>query len=271
MPFNSTNDLPDNPAVKIFFTGLMIIEPSDDGNSCVVFVNRAALDHHLSIEVREKRLNRSDLVVMRHLGPLSFRDDESDHGFVLLADNPKGLRMYEGTAKPGGETLSLAVNLSEGKFQHPEGLTVDKKGATPSIFLNDGTIYTAEKTPPGVTVKLQKGGTEEELEPIANLIAANIYLEGNDTLSLRWSEMGIPNVLELKKREEGVTYEVYILNEPLYVDAQTGETHDEFHEYYKILSEVPDEEKLKFAIEVSQEERDKGTPGTLCMTILLHS
>jgi len=273
MPFKSTNDLRDNADVKIFLSGLMIIQPNADSTACEVFVNRAALDHHFSIEVREKKANRPDGVVMRHLGPLEFQNlADSEHGVILLADKPKGMEMYIGPAKPGGEeTLALAVDLASGKFQQPKGLTVDRKGGTPSIFLNDGTFYTAMKSPEGVKVTLKKGGNEEVLPPIANLIAANIYLDPNEKLSLRWREMGIPNVLELKKRDDGVTYEVYILNEPLYVDAETGETHDEFQEYYKILSEVPDKEKLRLDVEVSAEETDKGTPHTLCMSVILNT
>src|SRR5690349_12060962 len=107
MPLQTTDTLPEKPAVKIFFTGLMIIQPNTDEGFCEVFVNRAALDHVFTVEVRAKQFRGPDLVLMRHVGPLSFvvPDDlvTFRFGLQLIASAPKGLSSYIGDALEGGE------------------------------------------------------------------------------------------------------------------------------------------------------------------------
>jgi hypothetical protein len=279
MPFIETNELPPDPAVRIFFSGLMIIQPSNDGESCEVFVNRAALDHCLSIEVRLKRPIGPDIVLMRQFGPLSFIPPANleplRHGFQIISDDPKGLRSYCGPALASGEdSFGLAINLKEDPFNHSQPLQVDPKGGRPSIELNDGIFYTAEKTSEKLQIKLDKGGLELKaaLQPFASLIGANVYLDEGATLQLRWFELGTPNVLELTKPEEGFSFEIYILNDPLYIDEEAAEVHDEFKEYYKILSPVPDQDQFMLdVIRLEEEGPSKGTARTPCMSVVLNA
>src|SRR5258707_2433528 len=74
MPFTPANDLPANPDVRIFFSGLMLIKPDGSASSCEVFVNGRARFHELTIEVREKRPGRPDLIRMRHVGTLPYAE-----------------------------------------------------------------------------------------------------------------------------------------------------------------------------------------------------
>ena len=76
MPFAPKDTLPQqHPDVRVYFTGLMILEPTgDDDKACQIFVNSSATRHYLTIEVRRKTANRPDEIMMRHVGPLAFFD-----------------------------------------------------------------------------------------------------------------------------------------------------------------------------------------------------
>lgn len=274
MPFKTTDTLPENPAVTIFLSGLMIIQPDAQGQTCEVFVNRAALDHELSVEVREKRIGKPDVIWMRHFGPFDFlSSEEPSFGLQFIAGSPKGLGMYTGAPGPQGEeTLELALDLASHQFHHDISLEVDPKGGRPSIFFNDGTFYTAEKTSEDLTIKLKKGNAAlPDLDSFANLIGVSISLKGEDRLAVRWRQMGLPQVLELGEPPEGSSYEIYILNDPLYVDPQEAIKHDEFAEYYKILPSIPTNDQFALEVEIPEPvEGERGTPRTLCMCVLIN-
>ena len=269
MPFKTTDELRRDPAVKIFFSGQMIIQPDKTGDTCEVFVNRLALDHQFSVEVREKTPGRPDAVVMRHLGQLAFLPSSLNapvFGMEITASNPKGLRMYTGTELNGGEdSLEHALDLTDERF-HGQPLEIAAERARPSISLNDGILYTAAKSEKEIVITLEKRGRAiGKLPPIASVIGTNIYLDDDkETLTIRWLELGRPRGFELTKLPDGASYEVYILNEPLFVSPGSAAVHDELKDYYEILGPVPPEEQFKFNVDVSKAKR--GTPGTLCMT-----
>ena len=74
MPFTPEHSLRPDPTVRVFFSGLLIIDPADDARHCEVFVNHSAPKHHLTIEVRRKRPRRPDELMMRPVGPLAFSE-----------------------------------------------------------------------------------------------------------------------------------------------------------------------------------------------------
>jgi hypothetical protein len=285
MPFTPTGDLPDNPAVRIFFSGLMILKPDAEGKTCEVFVHRSAPAHHLTIEVRRKRAGYPDEIMMRHVGPLAFGvtlsddpDERPIHGFFIRkgmqTPGEKGVRRYNPAQPPAEgkpESLSLAIDLEGAQFHNGSVGPVDDLGGRPSIFIDDATFYTAAKTRPELIIKLKKEGHEDQqLAPFASLIGANIYLEDESTVALSFSHQGRFETLELTKPTSAdISYEIYIVNDPLYENDSPNEPkHDEFKEYYKILPAIPTSEQFSLDISVAT-PTERGTTRTPCMSVII--
>jgi hypothetical protein len=273
MPFTQVQEMPNQPpTVRIFLTGQLMLQPNAASDSCEVFVNRSAPNHHLTIEVREKRPGRPDSILMRHHGPLAFRNRNPPIEGLLIARQPAGnVRMYTGDATAYGEALSLAIDLRSENFHAANEMAIDFESARPSIVIQDGIFHTAEKTSDKVKVKLRRGDRVRELPRFASLIGANVYLGENEFLNLAWREMGLSKALSLTKPvDEGTTYEVYIINDPLYEDPEEAKAHDELAEYYKVLPTVPTGERLKMETEFLQPvAHDKGTTKTPCMPVVI--
>jgi hypothetical protein len=297
MPFTPTADLPPNPSVRIFFSGLLLLEPSEDEKTCEVFVNRSAPDHHLTIEVRRKEAGKPDIIMMRHVGPLAFgitpQAVAPTNGFsIQVGPDPKGVRKYEPATPPQGSEpkgLNLAINLEDAQFHNgnadvgvgvpggpnPKLLDVDPLGGRPSIILNDAIFYTAATTDENIIVTLKKNGNLiGTLTPFASLIGANIYLDDDSSVFVSWRQQGRDEVLELAKPkpEENHSYEIYIVNDPLYEsDESLLPAHDEFKEYYKILPNVKTEEQ--FRVNFATQHPNSPFPGrgssrAPCMSII---
>jgi len=278
----------------------MIIQPDGDG-SCEVFVHRSASAHQLTIEVRRKRTDRPDEVMMRHVGALAFvgPDDAQDppiHGLIIrkVTEGPKGIKMYTGAAAQprGEESLLLAVNMGAAPFHNgnpavdPDLVTnnprrlldIDPLAGRPSIFIDDGIFHTAAKTRDGLALSLkQRGMADVALEPFAALIGANIYLEDEEILALTWRNQGKLETLPLTKPADGVSYEIYIVNDPLYENDSITNTaldpkHDEFAEYYKVLTAVPTNKQFRLEVKKAVPAGppiERGTTMIPCMTIIV--
>lgn len=290
MPFTPTPDLPEAPAVRIFFSGLMLLHPDSSKKTCEVFVNRSAPNHQLTIEVREKQDGKPDLIRMRHVGPLPFAEKPPGtplgtlpiHGMIIQVDKaPKGIRSYDGTtASKEGQPLNLAINLQDARYHNGKAGKPDLLGGRPSIWLNDAVFYTADVTDPQLTINLKKkiktpaDPIIETLAPFASLIGANVYLDDGDQLLVRWRPEGITEELKLTKPTQGVSYEIYIVNDPLYESNTLGiPAHDEFNEYYKILPEVPTTDQLRLEVIEPQQgpvpTAGRGSTKTPCMSCIL--
>lgn len=293
MPFTPTPDLDPNPDVKIFFSGLLMLKPIEN-NNCEVFVHSSASRHYFTIEVRRKQCGRPDGIMMRHIGPLAFiaTDPDSDavpvHGMVIRkisAQPSEGLKKFApDTPQPDGEPdgLNFAIDLAKQGFHAgnpplPNSTTrvldVDPLAARPSILLTDGTLYTAAKTRPNLTIKLKDAnGNERVLQPFASLLGANITLDAESVVSIAWSQQGKPESLNLRK-ETGVSYEIYIVNDPLFENdsppTETNPKHDEFNEYYKVLH-VPSNQQYRLDVVIPPVPlADRGSTRTPCMSIIL--
>ncbi len=287
MPFTSVTKLPDNPDVRIFFSGLLILDPNPSPdpipgvNTCEVYVHRSAPDHQLSIEVRRKRAGKPDIILMRHIGQLAFIAPPSgvDPRFgmtIRVNDDPKGVKRYDPPdpdhTSSEGEGLGLAIDLEHLPAQRRESVGgVNSLDGRPSILFNDAVFYTAAKTSKDVTVRLKKDDVVvvEKLDPFARVIGANIYLDNADSSVLvEWVQQGLPKVLELLKPEdESLSYEIYIVNEPLYEEEEpTLPRHDELKEYFKILPEA----RERFELEVPSDTPDaeRGSTTTPCMPVI---
>jgi hypothetical protein len=273
MPLTPRNDLPANPLVRIFFSGQLIIEPASDG-TCEVFVNQSATGHQLSIEIRMKRPGLPDVILMRQLGLLVFatpRPPSSDpiHGFLIQAASPAGVKGYNGTtASTEGTGISTAIDL---RNLHPTvgNVQVDAPSGRPSIFLDDGVFYVAEQTPSNLTINLKRGGTVvRQMTPFGSLIGANIYGEAQ----VVWRLNGKPKSLPLTRLAVGLSYEIYISNDPLFEEA-TLSPHDELAEYYKILPGVPTSDRFSMDFppappgQLTAKRDDRGSIRTPCMCV----
>jgi len=276
MPFTPTNDLGPNPAVRIFFSGLLILEPLAD-NTCQVFVHNSSIDHNLSIEVRRKRQGKPDIIIMRILGPLSFTggDPSRTHGLLIrsigIPTGPKGIKGYDSQGSSEGTKLRDSFDLS--KIHDVLPGQVDVVGGLPSILLDDATFYTAELTPMKATLKKKDGKKEVNLTEVPQVIGANVYLDPRDPnqqLQLTWRQSGRDVNLNLEQSKD-FTYEVYINNEPLFEDDSVAAPfkHDEFEEYYKILPAITPKGE-QFELVFPEPPPHRGSTRTPCMSVLLH-
>ena len=275
MPFTQVQAMPKQaPTVRIFLTGQLMLQPNAESDSCEVFVNRSAPNHHLTIEVREKRPGKPDAILMRHHGPLEFRDSNEPVEGILIKRLSEGkVSMYTGKPTAYGESLSCAIDLRSEDFHPGNELAVDFESARPSIVIQDGIFYSAIKTSNKLKIKLKKGETAlRDLQPFACVIGANVYLNKDEFLILAWREMGLNKTLTLTKPEEkGAAYEIYIINDPLYEDPEEPKAHDEFAEYYKALPTVPTDQRLKLDVTFPQPvPQDKGTTKTPCMPVIMN-
>ena len=274
MPFTQSQTMPKQPpTVRIFLTGQLMLQPDDESNSCEVFVNRSAPNHHLTIEVREKHPGKPDVILMRHYGPLEYRDSGEPVDGVMIKRMPEGkVSKYTGKATPYGESLNCAIDLRSEGFHPANEMAVDLESARPSVVIQDGVFHTAMKTSSKLKIKLKRGeAVLRDLQPFTSLIGANVYLNKDEFLIFSWREMGLNKTLSLTKPEEkGASYEIYIINDPLFEDPEEPKMHDEFAEYYKVLPTVPTAERLKLDVTFPQPvAQDKGTTKTPCMPVIL--
>ena len=283
MPFTPTADLPPNPSVRIFFSGLMILKPAQDARTCEAFINYSAAKHYLTIEVRRKQQGKPDFMMMRHVGKLNYTTptaDEFKHGlFLEVMSGAQGVRRYNGgNSSTEGEKLDLALDLEGPEFHNGSIGDVDPLGGQPSILMNDGVFYTAALTHEDLIVLKQQGaGTFQQFRRFASLVGANIYLADSAVLEMRWRNQGRLETLRLPKpaAAQNVSYEIYIVNDPLYESNLPGTPeHEEFREYYKILS-VPSHQQFRVkTIEPSPpidslNEVNRGSTKAPCMTVLM--
>ena len=296
MPFTETEVLNENPDVNIFFSGLLVMEPVGN-DACQIFVNASAPRHHLTIEVRRKRQGRPDDLLMRHIGPLAFLNDEAPvHGMIIQKlDGVNAVKRFVppiAAHEESSRKFALAIDMARADFhgENPqlEGATagqrlldVDPLGGLPSIFLADGVLYTAAKHEPHPEFKVvlkKPDGSEQEMPPFARLIGAAITLEDGKPLAIVWRQQGKTEMLSLTKTP-GVTYEIYIVNDPLFendaIADERNPKHDEFAEYYKILHRVPTDKQFRLLLKQRDPQTapppslDRGSTRLPCMPIVL--
>jgi hypothetical protein len=309
MPFTTNKLLNADADVKIFFSGLLVLEPTENG-ACQIYVNSSAPRHYLTVEVRRKRKDRPndpmtlpidipDELMMRHIGPLAFLDDNAIHGMLIRkriphgVDGEKGVTAFKPDVQPrdgAPDRFDLAIDMQSQLLHqaNPELddpgaaenepvkhlLDVDPLGGRPSILLEDGVLYTAAKVRDDFQVMLKKpNGDEEPMPRFASLIGAAITLEtGESEVTIRWRQQGKEETLHLTKAEN-TTYEVYIVNDPLFesdaVEILKNPEHDEFAEYYKILHRVPTDKQFRLRVKpVEGVIPERGSTRTPCMPVV---
>lgn len=283
MDMLTTPDLSPNPDVRIFFSGLMVLQPAKNGQSCEVFVHRSAPNHQLTIEVRQKQAGKPDLIKMRHVGPLPYalqtigavEGDPPIHGMAISVEKtPKGIVAFNSEKSSlEGESLYQAINIQGTNFHGGNLGEVDVLNGRPSILLNDAVLYTADKTDRELTINLKRNARQvRRLQPFASLIGGNIYLDPEDSVTVMWQVQGVIEELKLPKRNDGVSYEIYIVNDPLYENETLPiPEHDEFREYYKLFPQVPLQDQFRLEVippAMNAPAPDRGSTRIPCMSVL---
>lgn len=284
MPFTSTLTLPPSPVVRIFFSGQLILHSPPGRNICEVNINRSAPDHIFSVEVRGKRDNIPDVVLMRHFGSLAFTDlpqqPTRTHGMYiqLRGGGAAGVMRYDGGRAGASSALSDALNLvTLHDTANPRpSLRIDERGGRPSISIDGGVFYSALKTERRFRQTKPNTATTTTETGFASLIGAAI--EGN--AEIIWTQDGQRQSLPLRPDDRFQRFEIYVTNDPLYDDEQggNGPPHDEFDEYYKILPDVQSHQKCTFKAEplpavppppIPDSGLDRGSARTPCMPVVI--
>jgi hypothetical protein len=281
MPFTTTPDLPNGPSVRIFFIGLNILMPITVAQTglpaCQAFVHNSSPEHKLVIEVRKKRLGQPDVLMARILGPLpSVSVDPTDptltHGLLIrtagLPPNAKGVKAYQGTKVDEGYSLFDGFILSDILDVSPGH--VDPVGGLPSIFIDHGIFYLADKVVVKANLVKFGGTTIIKRTDVPTIVGANIYLDPNvqgQKVNLKWRQNGTDVTLDLIPAQH-ITHEIYVINEPLFEpDSPQAPQHDEFAEYFNILPEVMPQER--YSLVFLEPIPDRGSTRTPCMSVLL--
>jgi hypothetical protein len=274
MIFTQSNDLPPNPAVRIFFTGLLVLEPLPD-KTCQVFVHNSSGGHNLLVEVRRKRPGKPDVVMMRLPGPLALTGGHpsNNHGLLIRTTNvppaQKSVKAYNGN-NPSAEGTELSDSFVLSRVLDVPPGPVDPVGGRPSILIDDGIFYTAEVRT--INAELRKEGrpTGTALTAVPTIIGANIYLnQPAQKVDVRWRLQGNDVSLKLEKSPD-FTYEIYINNELFYEDDfAPGPAHDEFAEYFKLLPAVPEGERFSLTFTDAVPDPQRGSSRSPCMSVVL--
>lgn len=281
---------PGTPDVNIFFSGQLLLR-SEDGATCDVGVNHLADNHVLTIEARTKVSSeagviKSDLVRMRHVGPLNFRRNE---GMLIEVIDPVispaswGCRTFDLTPVHEND-FRWILNL-EGQDFHGRELNPTIFPNTPRIIrLRGGEYFFRTAMRSSGRFQYQRTGGEKEPQtfPIIGVVAcASVFLDPGQTVELSWKGLikDDDNGVTLEKRDN-TTHEIYINNTPLFLDppADTSDSglakFDELAEYYKVISisEVPVEMQFQLVPvnPVPPLPGQHGTPDIPCQVMLLN-
>jgi hypothetical protein len=292
MPFRPRllTDVPSGtPDVEIFFNGQLFLR-SEDGATCEVGVNQLATNHVLTIEARTKVAGRPDLIRMRHVGPLNFRQRE---GMLIEVLDPVAspaawnCRTFDqihydtGANPPPDDDFRWILNL--------EGLLFHRKDLNPTIFnshhlirLRGGEYFfrTAMRASGRFDfVRKDPGGGETRFKRIGAVAKASVFLDTGQSVVLRWQSplKDGGHTVTLAKGDH-TTHEIHINNAPLFIDDPEDNDpflaqFDELIEYYKVIprSEVPLNERFKLvpAIPHTPTSVEGGTPDIPCQVIRL--
>jgi hypothetical protein len=241
MPFKTMQTFPERaPDVQMFFHGLLMLVPDSSGSQCQVGVHRLSVQHKLSVEVRVRGAEPPDPPLLRLGGTLD------SQGLSIAVDPPTGngvskFVLAEGDLDRFDESndekdFRWSVDLQKLDPLQPP-ILIDQSGISPSIIIKDGLFYTARRTDPAiVNVKLtDPPNPETQLNRVARIIGANIYLDDGERVILKWFGDGSIQTLALPKAKEGNTSLIYFDNSPSLMPSDKPD-HSEFVEYFKVVT-----------------------------------
>lgn len=277
------------PDVEMYFHGQLLLR-SDNSAMCEVGINPVASNHVLTVEVRRKQLNKPDLILMRHVGPLNFRrpttPGRTEPGMIIEVSNPvattqaawscEGTDMLDyvnGTSRYP-EDFRWVLNL-EGNLFHDRELNPSVFDTTDMIRLQNGEFFfrTAFKSPDRLKYQ-RRGGNKDplDLRGIGAIARASVFLVEHQNVLVTWNDGTGDRVLTLTK-SAGFTYEIYVQHTPLFVQPGDATAHDEMTQFYRIIPEVAGGDRFTFAVvdaPLGPIPPDKGSPDIPCQILKLN-
>jgi hypothetical protein len=265
------------PDVDIIFHGQLLLR--SDGASCEVAVNPIALSHQLSIEIRTKIPNQSDVIHMRHHGPLNFRQP----GMTIAVDPVQSPRIawkcvadttinYQHDTVTPADDFRWILNMEGDQF-HNSALTCSAFGTQHVIRLENGEYFfrTGVRAPAGLKYVRELGGQNPTpFRRIGAIARASLFLQSTQTLNVRWNDGFNEQLLALDKPVTNSTHEIYIENTPLFIPRHIQLGHDELLEYYKVFPGVAGNARFTFeSVDEGGGGFDKGTPTIPCQVMRL--
>ncbi len=269
------------PDVEIIFHGQLLMR--SDGTSCEVAINPLALNHQLTIEARTRVANQPDVIEMRHLGLLNFRNPEGmtievrpTEGTVPLAwncisetapDTNSGLT----TALSSEQDFRWILNL-EGNLFHNSTLSCPLfQNRQHVIRLQHGEYFfrTGVRAPAGLKyTRRPPPQNPPEFRRIGAIARASVFLNPSESIVIAWNDGTGERELPLGSVPNGF-HEIYVEHTPLFLDPNVAIGHDELAEYYKVL-DVPQASRFTFTtVRENPSPFDKGTPTIPCQIVRL--
>jgi hypothetical protein len=279
------------PDVEIYFHGQLLLR-SENGAICEVGINPIASNHVLTVEVRRKQLNKPDLILMRHVGPLKFRRATGggaaiEPGMIIEVANPVAPTQAAWSCE-GPDVLNYAsgdgqydkdfrwiLNL-EGNLFHDKDLTPSVFGTTDMIRLQNGEFFfrTAFRSPDRLKYERRSGGKAPlDFRKIGAIARASVFLAEHQNVLVTWNDGGPDDrVLTLTKSTMGITYEIYIQHTPLFQQPGVVTGHDEIAQFYRIIPEVPGGDRFTFGVVDAPlgPPPDTGSPDIPCQVLKLN-
>jgi len=236
--YDVVRSLEPSPAARIFFRGLLVLEPLLDGSKkiCSVGVHKSADPHH-SLRVSIMVVRPGTSVPHRAtIVPFNLHDLT-----IEVSPSPGlGVRKFQYDDNPFNRQTADLDSHYDNDYRwiidfadlHRTDSAVDRLNTHPGILLKDGVLHTAARTDNALlSVGLTAPGNPApvNLYSIASIIGANIYFDSPSELVLTWNHSGEQR-LPLAKLPPNSRYDIYIFNDP-----DDPDDHNEFKEYYKVL------------------------------------
>jgi hypothetical protein len=267
MPFTNVAVAPSTtPPVTILLSGLMVIQPGPNNNTCEIGVHKFSRTHSFQVILVVNKPNRPPALVPIFTGPLLAPFE------IRLATNPEPIPDFVVFARdpfdrtlPNSDPLDhrWAINM---RLKHATARIND--GAKPVITLKTGTMYTPNLTDPSLAPKLTRTGSPVDLlRQIASHLAVSITPPAGTKVLLKGLDLGDPLTLAVPRDKDpvGTQYTLCLINEPTSILA---DPHDEFPLYYQILEDTgaPIPSSVRFNFEFASGATSDEVP---CMPITL--
>lgn len=255
MAFQTTNTQPvTNAPVTLTFSGLIVLKPGEENNTCEIGVHQFTHDHLFQVMLIANRPGRPPSVTRLLTGPLmtpvsiglAGGGNPQAADFKVFALNDLDFDRGAGTNDNGGTNDSKdfrwAINI---KTFHPTAEI--NGGVQPLITLKTGVLYVPNLSNGTLAPRLVRGEEPHvDLHQIAEDLAVSIVPPAGTQVEFQWQDLGETRSMTLPPTggDATITYTVAFINEPANMSA---EAHDELSLYYRIVDAVPEETRFVLA------------------------